>query len=240
MNQSKCLSLSCFPLLAGLFLSLSPASAEVIFSESFESPVVSGFDDNTVPSSGWVGASNGFGASNRGLFNEFVAWPGTPDFSTPFGEQGYFLNYTNSALTMAQGTLTEPLTEGEVYTVTFNVGVKAGVASSNYLVEFLAFEPGDDNNARKDGQNTRPGTVLASASGPVTTNDLSESGSLTYTPSAGDPHLGKEIGVRLVKSSGSVIYDNLRVIKGQDLLRGATIIGSRPGMVWVTRGCGRP
>ncbi|MDA7881670.1 Ig-like domain-containing protein [Akkermansiaceae bacterium] len=236
MNQSKCLSLSCFPLLAGLSLSLSPASAEVIFSESFESPVVSGFDDNTVPSSGWVGASNGFGASNRGLFNEFVAWPGTPDFSTPFGEQGYFLNYTNSALTMAQGTLTEPLTEGEVYTVTFNAGVKAGVASSNYLVEFLAFEPGDDNNARKDGQNTRPGTVLASASGPVTTNDLSESGSLTYTPSTGDPHLGKEIGVRLIKSSGSVIYDNLRVIKGHDLAPvpadGVTISGGDVELGW--------
>ena len=68
---------------ASLALSAIPASAEVIFSESFESGVVSGFDDNTVPDSGWVGAGNGFGATNRGLYNETVAWPATPKFILP-------------------------------------------------------------------------------------------------------------------------------------------------------------
>ena len=64
--------------IAALTLVIAPAGAEVIFSESFESPVVSGFDDNTAPATGWVGANQGFGATNRGLYNETVAWPATP------------------------------------------------------------------------------------------------------------------------------------------------------------------
>ena len=33
-----------------------------------------------------------------GLYNETVAWPATPKFSTPYGDQGYMLNYTNSVV----------------------------------------------------------------------------------------------------------------------------------------------
>jgi hypothetical protein len=197
----------------------SVASADIIFSESFESPVVSGFDDNTVPDNGnWIGATNGFGSSNRGLYNESVVFPDTPPFTTPYGDQAYYLNYTNSALTTAQGVIAETLTAGELYTIKFNTAVVAGNESSGYtyLVEFLAFEPTDDNVLRRDGQAGRPGTVLASAAGGVTTTDMSQEITFTFTPDGSDPSLGKELGLRLVKAGGTVLYDNVRLIAGHD------------------------
>ena len=106
---------------AGL-LAASLAQAERIHFENFESPQVSGFDDNTVPDNAiWIGANQGFGATNRGLYNEGVVWPATPLFETPFGEQGYKLNYSNSGLTTAQGAFSEVVTEGETYKVAFHV-----------------------------------------------------------------------------------------------------------------------
>ena len=60
---------------AGLALCNAPAKAQVVFSESFEAPVVTGFDDDTVPSNGkWIGATAGFGAANRviGMDQYFV------------------------------------------------------------------------------------------------------------------------------------------------------------------------
>jgi hypothetical protein len=53
--------------LAAHTLVTNPATAGVVFSESFEAPVVTGFVQNTVPSNGkWIGANQGYGATNRG------------------------------------------------------------------------------------------------------------------------------------------------------------------------------
>lgn len=208
----------------------------MVFSESFETPAVSSFDDNTVPSSGWVGATAGFGATNRGLYHSFSAWPATPDFSTPYGDQAYFLNYSNSGLTTAQGAISETLTADETYTVSFNAAIKDGVSSGAYLVELVAFDAGDDDNARKNAQGNRPGTVLASATGSVTSHDMSQTGSVSFTAPAGDPSLGNEIGIRLVKSTASVLYDNVRLVIGHDLTPspedGVTIAGGNVNLSW--------
>jgi len=216
--------------------SLSLGSAQVVFSESFENPTVDGFDDNTVPTADWVGASRGFGASNRGLYNEIVAWPDTPYFSTPFGEQAYMLNYSNSGLTTSQGAIPGVLTQDVTYTISFNAAVEVGAASGSYVVEFVAFDPADDNDAREEARSGRPGMVLATASGTVTTNDMSEQYSLEFTPSAGDASLGKEMGIRLIKGSGSVLYDNVRFIVGHDLAPspadGVTVAGGGLGLSW--------
>ena len=204
--------------LAGLTSSVAGLQAQVVFSESFEAPVVSGFDDNTVPSGGkWIGATDGFGATNRGLYNETVAWPATPLFSTPYGKQAYYLNYSNSALTSSAGATGQTLTAGVTYKVTFNAAVTSGTPSGNYRVELVAFGPAEDNSARVDGNGTLPGTVLASSTGAVTTNNMSASAGLVFTPAAGNTHLGKDVGIRLVKSTGSVLYDNIRLITGHDL-----------------------
>lgn len=230
-------TLSSFKLsLLVLASTLSWAPAQVIFWESFEAPGVTGFDGNTTPVSGWVGASQGFGATNRGLFNETVAWPDTPEFSTPFGDQAYLLNYSNSGLTTSQGAISGVLTQDEPYTVSFNVAVEVGTTSGGYIVEFLAFDPEDDNDSRKNAQGGRPGTVLAKATGTVTTNDMSNGVSLEFTPEAGDANLGKEMGLRLLKGSGSVLYDNIRFIVGHDLAPspadGVTVAGGDVTLAW--------
>ena len=123
--------------LAALAL-INPASAGVVFSESFEASVVSGFVQNTVPSGGkWVGSTTGYGATNRGLYNETVAWPATPPFTTPYGAQAYCCSYTNSFLTTATGATGQTLTANVPYKVTFNTTVDTSVTSANYKVELL-------------------------------------------------------------------------------------------------------
>ncbi len=115
---------SCKLALMASISSLSLGQTQVIFSESFENPSVNSFDDNTVPSSGWIGSSQGFGVTNRGLFNEILAWSDTPDFSTPFGEQACLLNYSNSGLTTSQGAISGVLTQDVTYTISFNAAVE--------------------------------------------------------------------------------------------------------------------
>ena len=92
MIRTRLHSASVLAASAMAILFLAPATAGVVFSESFEAPVVTGFADNTVPSGGkWIGASQGFGATNRGLYNETFAWPATAAFTTPYGYQAYYL-----------------------------------------------------------------------------------------------------------------------------------------------------
>jgi hypothetical protein len=56
--------------------SLAPTHAGVVVSGRFEAPAVSRYSNNTLPSGGkWIGATVGFGATNRKLHNEGVIWP---------------------------------------------------------------------------------------------------------------------------------------------------------------------
>ena len=208
-------TLACTALLAS---SLCSTSAQVVFSESFETPVVSGFSTNTVPSgSRWIGSTDGFGATDRGLYNETVVWPTTPPFTTPFGNQAYFINYSNSALTTAAGVTGQTVMPDTTYTVTFHAAVTSGTASGAYRVELVAFTAAEGNSVRIDANGTMPGTVLATATGTVTSTNMSAVGMVSFTPQASSSHLGKDLGIRLVKSTNSVLYDNIRLIVGHDL-----------------------
>ena len=44
------------------------------------------------------------------------------------------------------------------------------------------------------------------ATGNATANDLSQTGSIVFKPDVANPHLGKAIGVRLVKANGNALY----------------------------------
>ncbi len=206
--------------LAGL--SLHTATAQVVFSESFEDPVVTGYARNTVPSGGnWIGSTAGFNAISRGLYNEKSQWPATPPFSTPYGEQAYFLNYANSGLTTAVGATGQTLTSDVDYQVSFHAAAATGYASANYRVELVAFGPADDNIARRECRSGRPGTVLAVANGSVTTNDMSSRFTINFTADSANAHLGKDLGIRLIYVGGgsgtSCLYDNIRLITGHDM-----------------------
>jgi hypothetical protein len=203
----------------GLFLALafhSSATAEVVFRESFESPVVSGFDDNTLPDNGnWIGSTEGFGANNRGLYNESFSWPDTAAYTTPYGSQAYMLNGPNNGMTTAENATGLVVTEGVEVKVSFNAAMLSGMTSTDYRVQLVAFDVAEDNSTRNDVRGGIAGTVLASASGTVTSTDFSEVVTFNYTPTGADP-TGDELGIRLLKSGGSVLYDNIRVIAGHD------------------------
>lgn len=130
--------------------------------------------------------------------------------TTPFGNQAYLLNYTNAGLTTTEGATGVVLAAGETHTLTFHTANVPGQKSAEYKVELVAFEPGDINAKRIVSSNPeRPGIVLATAEGQVTTTDMSFTGVVAYEPQANDPHLGKRLGIRLVKASASVLYDHL-------------------------------
>jgi autotransporter-associated beta strand protein len=216
---------SAMAIAAMAFVSHHSAIAQVVFSESFEAPVVSGYVVNTAPSGGkWIASSVDYGSTWRGLFRTNVQWPAVAPFSTPFGEQAYFCNYSNSGLTTAVGATGQTLTAGVRYQVAFHAAASAGYPTANYRVELVAFGPADDNNVRKNcqsSQSARPGTVLAFAGGSVTTTDMSSRFTVSYTPVAGNAHLGKDLGIRLIYSGGgaanSVLYDNISLFTGHDL-----------------------
>ena len=223
--------------LAGIVMLSAGAHGQIVFSEGFENPDVVGFDDNTVPSGGkWIGSSQGFGATNRGLYNEAVAWPETPKFTTPFGKQSYFLNYSNSGLTTSVGATGQTVAAGVTYRVKFNAGMLQGVVDGSYLVELVAFGPGDTNATRNEARAGRPGTVLASATGPVVGSDMSTAGSIVFTPAPDNVHLGKDLGIRLVKATNNVLYDNVRLILGHDYnpspAFGMAVIGGNVTLNW--------
>src|SRR6056297_3448509 len=197
MNTKKRISTLAFGTL-GLVLALtfhSAASAEVVFSESFESPVVSGFQTNTVPDNGnWVGSRGPFNASVRGPYNDNVNWPAVPVFTTPYGDQAYYLNYSTTMLTTAQGATGQTITADVTYTLTFNAAHLEGT-TANYRAELVAFGPDDDNSVREDSNNPA-GTIVASAGGEITSSDMSNSFSIVFTPDSSHPNLGEELAIR--------------------------------------------
>ncbi|MEM7394394.1 MAG: hypothetical protein AAF492_18815, partial [Verrucomicrobiota bacterium] len=117
------------------FLSVVPSQADVVLTENFESPDINGYTGALPP--GWIGASVGFGATDRGLFDEGVTWPAPVLFTTTFDEQGFRLNYTNSGLTTRQNLIAGVLTANQTYTVSFNVAKLSNASSASWKVELV-------------------------------------------------------------------------------------------------------
>jgi hypothetical protein len=79
-----------------------------------------------------------------------------------------------------------------------------------YKVELVAFGTGDDNAARNECRGARPGTILASRTGNAMGTTL-ETISFDFTAEAGDPSLGKDLGIRFLGATTSAIIDNVLV-----------------------------
>lgn len=134
--------------------------------------------------------------------------------STPFGDQAYLLNYTNTGLVTAHAAIGEALTAGTTYTLAFHTAALPEIGIADYLVELVAFDPAHDDHARMDmRQGYRAGTVLAQSTGQTTTSDMATRDEITFTAQISDPHIGKEIAIRLVKSGGAILFDNLNLTR---------------------------
>ena len=181
--------------LTAFALSAVTATAGVILSDSFESPVVTGQEVTTAPD-GWVIAKDGAFKSDRaGLANVDGV-----TFTTTFGNQAACSFYHTAALVTEAATFSDALWTGVTYTVTFNVA-KGSDLSGNYKVELLVFSPGE-NRYSDDA-----GTVLAYASGTATTNDMSETDSFTFGPVDAHADLGKLLALQ-IEGDGALV-DNL-------------------------------
>lgn len=190
-------------------LSVRISAQTTVFSESFESPSVTGYKQNTGPASGWIKGNVGYGSQNHGLYNVDTA-----AFSTPFGSQAYMLNYTNSGLTTSGdfGVVVANMT----YTVSFNAATESAVNSNqsghdNYRIELVGFDSGDN---RADTKSTSPaGTILAISTGQVTTGDMSHAVSFSFTPGAGHASIGKSLAIRLRNTgTNNALIDNLKLV----------------------------
>jgi len=166
-------------------------AADVLFYDSFEDPVVSGSALLACP--GWAPSGRGYQRNEDGN-----------QITTPYGDQvasvflggpsSWRLETTNIAHVLAAGT---------AYTLSFNAGnvnVDSGAPRSDnrYTVELLAGS-----------------TVVASASGVTSTDNMTESDATSFTPPSGHPNLGQALTVRLTMTAGDwhahSLFDNVRL-----------------------------
>jgi hypothetical protein len=198
---------------ACILIATLSANAAIVFSEGFESPVVSGYSQASSPSANWVMSDSGgnpYGWERKGLHN-------TDDttFSTPYGDQAFSVRFYQGAyLTTSVGALGS-VSNGEDYTVTFNIaGLTSNSAAANYNLELWALSGVTDTNRRHnsfDGAGTA--VLLGSATGSVSSTDMSASDSISYSATA--TYAGYDLAIRIApggnNSSNHITYDNIQL-----------------------------
>jgi hypothetical protein len=203
--------------LAGFALLIGSASAEVLFSDSVESPTVTGLSASDIPSA-WLQSAQGYGATNRVLANE-----DTLDFTTPFGNQALETHFnSNAGWTTASGAIGS-LVEGVTYTLTLNVAANTG-DTVNFTVALLAFDPAQviRDDVRGGMMESNNAVLLGPLiySGQANTDDMSQTVTINYTASA--DVAGKDLAIR-VRSKGArdrakpplpVYFDNFKLSSG--------------------------
>lgn len=199
---------------------IPPFDETLVFSERFESPWVTTtsalqdgatHDRGQLPDNGnWILATQGFGANRSGLVHKSFG-----DFTAPPGNnQAYYFGYTNSGLTTSESAISNTLSLGLTYNLSFDVARDNNKSSSTYRMELVAFDSWEGDSVRNEVRdNIRPGHVLAYASGTVTTNDLSKRVTITFEPDEQlhAAHLGKSIGIRFIGNSSHPIIDNVEL-----------------------------
>lgn len=159
-----------------------------IFYDSFESPVVTNRVQCVIP--GWKGS-----ATTVGLWNE-----GVGTMVTPWGLQAAYVSSTRN---IQATNITEKLTLGATYTLTFHAAAESGLGGIKYKAELLA------------GTN-----VLASVTAATTlpNSDFAlRSETLQFVVPPGHIALGQNLGIRLSYASASITtyvlgFDNVRLV----------------------------
>ena len=181
----------------------------VSLTEDFESPVVSGYSQGTLPGSGnWVGSNGGFGSDRKGIVNKNS---GNFTASDP-NMQGFAFRYTNSGITTAEGAF-GTLADGITYNVSFDVVRDDGLnMGTPYRCQLIAFPASAD---RTDHRSLPTGAVLlAEVSGDAPSDGSWATVSFQFTPPAGAAEIGMDLGVRFVGFTTSAIIDNFSIDTG--------------------------
>ena len=185
----------------------------VSLTEDFESPLVSGYSEGTLPDNGnWIGSSQGFGSQRRGIVNK-----GSGHFSASDPNmQAFAFRYTNSGITTAEGAFGN-LASGITYNVSFDVVRDDGLNSGTYYnCELIAF-PAGVNRADHTGSTLPSGAVLlTSVTGNAPGDGTWETVSFQFTPDAviHANEIGMDLGVRFRGATTSAIIDNFSIDTG--------------------------
>ena len=187
---------------------ISTSSAVVIFTDSVESPTVTGLSASAIPTN-WLQSNQGFGSGNQGLANE-----DTLAFTTLYGDQALEAHFAqNSGWTTKSGAITsvDGMIEGAIYTLTLNVAAPTSV-STNYGVILLSFNAAqvvrDDVRGNMDANSA---TILGSKfSGTANTDNMSQQVTIVYTATAADA--GRDLAIRVrADQTNPVYFDNFQV-----------------------------
>lgn len=137
------------------------------------------------------------------------------DWSTPFGKQamkvfGYQRcpNKQPCGAETGPGVLTEQVTAGSTYVLTFNVA--AGKEHGDYQVELSAV---DEHGSKNRKEWTK--TMLAKTSGTASNKDFSHVDTVTYTATDASP-VGQRLAIRLLDAdshhwSETPMFDNIKL-----------------------------
>lgn len=182
------------------------AGAVVVVNEGFELPDVDAAqsDGNTsgaIPG-GWIGATQGHRANNRGVIDESHG-----DFIDPVGEQAFAFRYTNSGLTSGVG-LIGTMAAGETYDISFDVVMDGHNDGLPWRVKLVAFE---DGALRDDIRNNNGTTVLYEDNGDASNDGLYTTINFQYTADevTDAALLGKDLAVRFIGATHSATIDNV-------------------------------
>lgn len=181
------------------------APAAILFTDSVESPTVTGLNSSAIPPN-WLESAQGFGSGDQGLANE-----DTLNFTTPYGDQALEAHFAqNAGWTTAEGVIGSLVT-GVTYTLTLNVAAPTS-QSNNFGVALLRFDAGQTtrNDVRGSNYDSNNATLLSLNTGTATTDDMSQQIVMNYTAVAADA--GKDLAIRLRSNSSSPLYfDNFLV-----------------------------
>lgn len=196
------------------------ASATIVFTEDFQTPDVTGYDEGARPST-WVQGFSSYGSNRHGLIDE-----DSGDFngqSTPLvddGEQAYAFRYTSSpAIVTTEAAISATIVDGQNITVTFDavedLGDNEGSAFK-YDVYLFAIESG---STRLNSWGGTGWTELANLTGSVAAGTTWTTGlTLSYTVGGGDSAVfGDNIAVGFKDSwtgsggESSALFDNVSV-----------------------------
>lgn len=193
--------------------------ADTLFTEGFESPAVTGYDDKTI-SLQWVGSNDGFGSDRKGLDEKSS---GNWTTNATSGDQVFSFKYTNTGLTTKDKEIGTIDLFYAKYTVTIEYCADRNVSPQSYTsltgtaydVAFWAISPLDTerNHVRTYDDGLDNSTLLAREVSDVSTNGVFETITLTYTT---DPILdaGSEnfdLAIRLKGQTACASADNITV-----------------------------